>query len=237
MKIFIFAFCLSLVGIQSGEQNFEGILQINYKSLSGGRNAADVYVKGDKFYIKKVFGGCDRYDSYIYDAGTHVLTCLSPQSPKTALSMDIDKVLNIYDTMHLKSAFKTHVTTSYETTSSIKKIEGIDCVQKRTINQDTTYEIWTSDLKMNYRSLIPVLRLTGFWGYAEDKNNTILEGKVTIKNSSKNSTLNVNLVPTKVEDDLFVIPQNYQQVDLDKFLVNGYKSPRFGELVKAFTGF
>ena len=82
-----------------------------------------------------------------------------------------------------------------------------------------------------------MLRVTGFWGDAEDDNNTILESKVTIKNSSKSSTVNVNVVPTKVDDDLFVIPQDYQQVNLDKFLVNEYKSPRFGELVKAFTGF
>ena len=82
-----------------------------------------------------------------------------------------------------------------------------------------------------------MLRVTGFWGDAEDGNNTILEAKITIKNTSKGSTINVTPIPIKVGDDLFVIPQDYQQVNLDKFLVNEYKSPRFGELVKAFTGF
>ena len=82
-----------------------------------------------------------------------------------------------------------------------------------------------------------MLRVTGFWGDAEDGNNTILEAKITIKNTSKASTINVTPIPIKVGDDLFVIPQDYQQVNLDKFLVNEYKSPRFGELVKAFTGF
>jgi len=237
MKIFLFVFSQFLICISSKAQTFEGILQIDYRNASGSRNAADVYVKGDRFYIKKVYGGCERYDSYIYDIGTHTLTCLSPQSPKTALSLDIDHVLDIYEAKHLKPSFKTHISHPYEPTSSAKKIAGINCSQKKSVDQDTTYEIWTTDLKLNYRNLIPVLRVTGFWGDAEDGNNTILEGKMTIRNSSKTSTVNVNLVPTKVEDDLFIIPQNYQQVDLDKFLINEYKSPRFGELVKAFTGF
>lgn len=237
MKILMYFFFLTFIYIRSDAQVFEGIVQIDYRSASGSRNAVDVYVKGDRFYIKKVYGGCDRYDSYIYDAGTHTLTCLSPQNPKTALSLDIDKVLDIFETKHLKPAFKTHISHPYEPTSVTRKIAGFDCKQKKAIDQDTTYEIWTTDLKLNYRRLIPMLRVTGFWGETEDDNNTILESKVTIRNSSKSSTVNVNLVPTKVEDDLFVIPQNYQQVDLDKFLVNEYKSPRFGELVKAFTGF
>ena len=237
MRILLYAVLLTFICIRSEAQTFEGILQINYKSLSGSRNAVDVYVKGDRFYIKKVYGGCDRYDSYIYDVGTHTLTCLSPQSPKTALSLDIDKVLDIFKTKHLKPAFKTHISHPYEPTSSTKKIAGINCIQKKAIDQDTTYEIWTTDLKLNYRSLIPMLRVTGFWGDAEDGNNTILEAKIAIKNTSKASTINVTPIPIKVGDDLFVIPQDYQQVNLDKFLVNEYKSPRFGELVKAFTGF
>jgi hypothetical protein len=45
------------------------------------------------------------------------------------------------------------------------------------------------------------------------------------------------VIKSKVDDKVFKISADYQQVDLDKFLINEYKSPRFGDLVKAFTAF
>jgi hypothetical protein len=218
-------------------QSFEGILQIDYRSESGAKNAVDVYVKGNKFYIKKVFGGCGRYDSYIYDTHTRLLSCLCPQNPKTALSLDIDKVLGIYEAKQLRPGFKIHISRPYASTSKSKKIADIKVIQKKTAVQDTSYEIWTAQLDINYIDLIPVLRVIGFWSDVEDGNNTILESRTENKKTAKFSTINVTPLTTKVDKALFTIPQDYQQVDLDKFLVNEYKSPRFGELVKAFTGF
>ena len=218
-------------------QSFEGILQIDYRNEAGTRNAVDVYVKGDKFYIRKVIGGCGRYDAYIYDTHTRMLCCMSPVSPKTALSLDIDKVLSIYEAKQLRPGYKTHISHPYTPSAKSKKIAEIKVIQKKASAQDTTYEIWTAQLDINYVDLIPVLRVIGFWGDAEDGNNTILESRTVNKKTSKSSTINVTPVTTKVEKGLFTIPQEYQQVDLDKFLINEYRSPRFAELVKAFTGF
>ena len=218
-------------------QSFEGVLQIDYRSEAGGRNAVDVYVKGDKFYIRKVYGGCDRYDAYIYDTKTRMLSCLSPVSPKTALKLDLDKVLDIYETKQLKPNFKIHIHHSYTSSTASKNIGNINTIQKKASDQDASYEIWVADLKINYSALIPLLRVIGFWGDAEDGDNVILECKTTNKKTSKTSTISITLAKSKVEDSIFNIPQAYQQVDLDKFLVNEYKSPRFGDLVKAFTGF
>jgi hypothetical protein len=221
----------------SHAQSFEGLLQIDYRSESGSRNAVDVYVKGDKFFIRKVFGGCDRYDAYIYDTGTHTVSCFSPQPPKTALSVDIDKVLDIYETKQLKPNYKKHIAHSYTPSAASKKIENINAIQKKASDQNATYEIWTTDLKINYRALIPLLRVTGYWGDAEDGNNAILESKTINKKTAKVSTITVVPSKTKVDESMFKIPQIYQQVDLDKFLVNESKSPRFDDLVRAFTGF
>ena len=236
MRNLIFAL-FSIICIYSRAQSFEGILQIDFRNESGTKNAVDVYVKGDKFYIKKVFGGCDRYDSYILDTKNSMLSCLSPQSPKTALSLDIEKVLNIYEKKELKPAFKMHISHPFTSSNASKKISDINVVQKKASDQDVSYEIWCADMKINFSALIPVLRVTGFWGDEEDGNNVILESKTTNKKTSKVSTVNVTVARVKVEDKLFKIPQAYQQVDLDKFLVNEYRSPRFGDLVKAFTGF
>ena len=237
MRNLICTFFLVVICTYTYGQSFEGLLQIDYRSESGNRNAVDVYVKGDKFFIKKVFGGCDRYESYIYDTKTHMLSCLSPQSPKTALSLDIDKVLDIFETKKLKQVFSIHISNVYSASGMTKKIENLNAIQKKASDSSTSYEIWVSDLKINYSVLIPVLRLIGFWGNAEDGNNVILESKTINRKTSKSATTNVNPQRTKVDDSLFTIPKDYQEVDLDKFLVNEYKSPRFGDLVKAFTGF
>ena len=234
LSIFLFFLAIS---ISSYAQTFEGILQIDYRSESGGKNAIDVYVKGDKFCMQKLYGGCDRYNVYIYDTRTRILSCLSPQAPKTALSLDADKVMSIYEGKHLKPGYQVHTSHPYSATVSSKKIGDLHVMQKKGADQDGSYEIWVSDLKINYSDLIPVLRLLGFWGDPEDDDNVILESRTVNKKTSKYSTINVTPVKTKVEDELFKIPDVYQLVDLDKFLVNEYKSPRFGDLVKAFTGF
>jgi uncharacterized ParB-like nuclease family protein len=237
MRKFLSIFLLIIVYTSGHAQSFEGILQIDYRNESGARNAIDVYVKGTKFYMRKVFGGCDRYNAYIFDTRTRILSCLSPQSPRTALSLDIDKVLSIYENKQLKPGYKIHVDHAYTVTSISKKIADISSVQKKAADQDATYEIWTADLKINFGDLIPILRVIGFWGDAEDDDNAILESKTVNKKTSKYSTINVTPVKSKVDDSVFIISDSYQFVDLDKFLVNEYKSPRFGELVKAFTGF
>jgi len=237
MRNFFFTLFLILIHSFTDAQAFEGILQIDYRTESGGKNAIDVYVKGDKFFMRKVFGGCDRYSAYIFDTRSRILSCLSPQAPKTALSLDIDKVLAIYEHKQLRPGYKIHTSHPYISSSLIKNIDDIKAIQKKASDSLATYEIWTTDLQVNYSDLIPVLRVVGFWGDAEDGDTVILQSRTVNRKTSKASTINVTPVKTKVEDDLFQIPQDYQQVDLDKFLVNEYKSPRFGDLVKAFTGF
>lgn len=237
MTKMLYTLLLALIFIPGYAQSFEGILQIDYRSESGTKNAVDVYVKGDKFYLKKLFGGCDRYDSYVYDTKTRMLICMSPQSPKTALHMDLDKVLDIYETKQLKPGYKIHMSQSYTATSQSKKISDNKVTQKKASDEAAGYEIWTADLHINYASLLPLLRVIGFWNGAEDGNNVILENKITNKKTSKTSSVNIVVVKSKIDDSMFKISSDYQQVDLDKFLVNEYKSPRFGDLVKAFTAF
>ena len=235
-KLICTIFLLSVFS-QIHAQAFEGVLQIDYRNEKGSRNAVDVYVKGDSFFMKRLYGGCDRYDSYIYDARAHALSCLSPQSPKTALSMDISKVLDIYETKNLKPGYHIHMPQDYTETGSTKKIEGLRAAQKKASDTAASYEIWTTDIKVNFGELMPVLRMVGFWGDAEDSSNVILESKTVNLKTKKSTSVAVLPIKKKVDNSLFVIPQDYQQVDLDKFLVNEYKSPRYGDLVKAFTGF
>lgn len=237
MRSLLCILILTVLHASAGAQSFEGLLQIDYRNEAGGRNAVDVYVKGERFFIKKVFGGCDRYDSYIFDARTRVLSCLSLQSPKTALSLDIDKVLDIYESKQLKPGFRAHTSHTYSPSGTSKKISDIMTQQKKAADDIATYEIWTADIKVNFADLIPILRVVGFWGDAEDENKAILESRTVNRKTNKYSTISVTVAKIKVEENLFKIPQVYQLVDLDKFLVNEYKSPRFGELVKAFTGF
>lgn len=237
MRILLPALLFGFIYYQAGAQAFEGMMQIDYRSLSGSKSAADIYVKGNRFYIKKVYGGPDRYEGYIFDAGTHTLTCLSPQSPKTALSFDINKILGIFESRQLKPSFQIHKAWVYQATSVSRKTDAGQCTEKKAIAQDTLSVICTKQMDINFQALVPVLRLIGYWGEAEDSNSVILDSKVTIRHTPKNSTSSLNLIEMKVEDAAFKIPENYQQVDLDKFLVNEYKSPRYGDLVRAFTGF
>jgi hypothetical protein len=233
--LFTLLFAISYAAIYA--QSFEGLLSIDYKSETGNRSAADVYVKGEKFYIKKVFGGCSRYNEYIYSSKTRVLSCLSPQPPKTALSLDADNVMDIYEKKQLRSGYHVHISHPYEITGASKKIEGVIADEKKASDSSGTYDIWETDLKISFGDLLPILRVIGYWGDAEDGDNAILESKTITGKSLKASTITLTPQKMKVDDNIFIIPDSYQQVDLDKFLVNESKSPRFNDLVKAFTGF
>lgn len=237
MTKLLYTLLLATIFSQAPAQAFEGVLQIDYRTETGSKNAVDVYVKGDHFFIKKVYGGCDRYDAYVYDTKNHTLVCMSPQSPRTALHMDIEKVLDIYETKQLKPGYKIHMSQPYAATSQTKKISDNKVIQKKAAGDNDNYEIWTSELNINYKALLPLLRVIGYWGETEDGNNVILESKATNKKTSKTSTVTVVVLKNKVDDNLFKVSADYQQVDLDKFLINEYKSPRFGDLVKAFTAF
>ena len=237
MRKLLFIFLVQIICTCLCAQHFEGVLKIDYTEESGKKNAVDVYAKGDKFFIKKIYGGCDRYDAYIYDTGLHTLCCLSAQNPKVSLRLNIDQILQIYDDKHLKPGYKIHQVQTYTTTGATKPIVNNMTIQKKAIEQNVKYEIWVSDLKINYGYLIPVLRVLGFWDATEDGDSAILETQVTNLHTKKVSTITATPYKIKVEDRMFVIPDQYQQVDMDKFLANENKSPRFGDLVKAFAGF
>jgi hypothetical protein len=230
--LFISIFCTHACG-----QAFEGVLKIDYLDEAGRKNAVDVYVKKDKFFIKKIFGGCDRYDYYIYDTRLHALWCMSPQNPQTALRLNIDQILDIYEKKQLKPNYEIHATQLYTPTNNTKKIGGFKATQKKADEANAAYEIWVADMDIDYTSLIPVLRVMGFWNMTEDNGNTILESQAINKKTKAKSNIDVMPAQGKVDDDMFKIPASFQQVDMDKFLVNESKSPRFGDLVKAFAGF
>ena len=234
-SLLVFFLFFLLIGTRA--QSFEGVLKIDYVEETGKKNAADVYVKNDKFFIKRVYGGCERYDSYIYDTGLHTLCCLSMQNPKVSLRLNIDQILQIYEDKHLKPGYKIHKEQTYTATPASKQIINIKVQQEKASDSSHVYEIWVSDIQLNYSNLIPVLRVLGFWDDTEAGDSMILETHITNIQTKKTSYITVSPFRTKVEDKMFEIPAQYQQVDMDKFLANENKSPRFADLVKAFAGF
>jgi hypothetical protein len=236
-KFFSVLVALMICSFSSSAESFEGVLRVEYKDEAGKTNTAEVFVKGDKYYIKKIVGGCEKYSAYILDLKANSLSCLNDRNPKTATSFNPDKVLGLYEKGNLKPGYKTHESQPYVQASATKSIGEIAVSQRRVSLDTMTYEIWTGALKIDYHSLIPVLRIAGFWNKEEDGTNAILEGKTTNKITNKTTTVSVTPSKMTVSEKLFEVPKDYQVVDLNKFISDQSSSPKIGQLVKAFAGF
>ena len=236
MKFFNLLSAMILYSLANA-QAFEGVLKIDYKDESGKPNSAEVFVKGDKYYIRKTNGGCEKYGAYLLDTKTHSLTCLNERKPKTALEFNTDKVLTIYEKSKLKLGYKMHESQTYQAISSTKQIGEITASQKKAALDTMAFEIWTADIKVDFHMLIPVLRIAGFWNKTEDGSNAILEAKTTNIRTTKTTTINVTATKMKVGEKLFEVPKDFQVVDLNRFISEQASSPKIGDLVNGFAGF
>ena len=237
MKRFIAILSATMIYMAAYAQSFEGVLKVDYKDESGKINSAEVFIKGDKYYIRRTSGGSEKYGAYLLDVKTHSLTCLNERKPKTALTFDTDKVLAIYEKSKLKPGYKVHESQSYRPISSTKQIGEITATQKKAALDTMAFEIWTTDIKVDFHTLIPVLRISGFWNKTEDGTNAILEGKTTNIRTSKTTTVDIAITKMKVGDKLFELSKDYQVVDLNRFISEQSSSPKIGDLVKGFAGF
>lgn len=236
MKNFFAAIVAFVIFSFAHAQTFEGAMRIEYKDESGKVNSANVIVKGDKYCIKRVAGGSERYNSYILDATAHSLTCINDRNPKSAVVFNTDKVLAIYEKNKFKPGYKVHDSQAYKPTGTNKKIGEITAAQKRANADTMAYEVWSADIKVDFKSLIPVLRLAGFWSALEDGQNAILEGKVMNRKTAKSSTITVTPSKLKADDKLFTLTRDYQVVDLNKFIAEQAQSPKLAELVRGLVG-
>ncbi len=235
MKKLIALLPLLIVSAVMFAQSFTGALRTEYKDENGRQNNAEIFIKGDKCYIRKISGGA-KYAAYILDITNHSLTCLNDQGNKTAVVFDIDKVLPIYEKNAYLPGYKVHNTQAYRNTGATEKIGDQTASIKKAITDSFSYEIKTADLKINVQRLIPVLRLAGFWGPAEDGSNAILQGKVMNRKTSKTSTL--AMTPVKMEPDtkLFDVSKDYQVVDINKFMADQAHNAKMGDFVRGFVG-
>lgn len=216
-------------------QGFTGALRTEYKDDNGRQNNTEIFIKGDKCYIRKISGGA-KYSAYILDITNHTLTCLNEKDNKTAVVFDVDKVLPLYEKNAYLPGYKVHNTQAYRNTGATEKVGELTSTIKKAITDSFSYEIKSADIKVNVQRLIPVLRLAGFWGLAEDGNNAILQGKVMNRKSSKTST--VSMTPVKMEPDtkLFDVPKDYQVVDINKFMADQAHNAKMGDFVRGFVG-
>ncbi|MBS1625067.1 MAG: hypothetical protein JST83_13660 [Bacteroidetes bacterium] len=216
-------------------QGYTGALRTEYKDENGRQNNTEVFIKDNKYYIRKISGGA-KYSGYILDVTNHSLTCLNDQGNKTAVIFDIDKVLPLYEKNNYLPGYKVHNTQAYRNTGATEKIGEQTAAVKKAIADSFSYEIMTADLHINMQRLIPVLRLAGFWGSAEDGNNAILKGKVTNRKTSRTSTM--AMTPVKIEPDtrLFDVPKEYQVVDINKFMADQAHNAKMADFVRGFVG-
>ncbi|MCW3127627.1 MAG: hypothetical protein JWO03_3285 [Bacteroidetes bacterium] len=235
-KYFAFLFAAAMC-VFANAQGYEGALRIEYKDSTGKANNADIFIKGDKYYIKRAGGGSEKYTAYILDLKTGNLTCINDLNPKSAVIFNRDKVLGIYEKSKFKPGYKMHETQPYKASPATKKIGDINATPKKAASESTLYEISTADIKVNFHALIPVLRIAGFWNDIEDGSNAILEGKTTNRKTNKVSTITVTPTKMKPEDKLFEVPKGYQQVDLNRFIAEQAQSPKLADLVRGLAGF
>ena len=237
MKKYFAIFIAALVCSLAHGESYEGVLKIEYKDESGKSNSAEIFIKGDKYFIKKVAGGCEKYSAYLLDAKTHNLSCMSDHTPKTAVVFNTDKVLALYEKNRFKPGYKMHESQAYKPISSTKQISEITVSQKKAALDTMAFEAWTAEIKVDFHTLIPVLRIAEFWNKLEDGSNAILEGKTTNIRTTKTSTVSITLTKMQISDKLFEVPKEFQVVDLNKFIIEQASSPKLGDLVRAFAGF
>jgi len=135
MKKYLSLLFISLVCLITHAASFEGVLKIDYKDEAGKVNSAEVFIKGDKYFIKKVTSGCEKYSAYILDVKTHGLTCIDDHKPKTAVTFNADKVLAIYEKNKFKSGYKIHQSQPYKATSATKPIGEYTANQKKSTSR------------------------------------------------------------------------------------------------------
>ena len=233
-KLFAFLPLIFFVSVMFA-QGYTGMLRTEYKDENGRQNNAEIFIKGDKCYIRKVSGGA-KYAAYVLDITNHSLTCLNTQGNKTAVVFDIDKVLPLYEKNGYLPGYKVHNTQTYRNTGATEKIGDQTVNIKKAIADSLSYEIKTADLKVNMQRLIPVLRLGGFWCQAEDGNNAILQGKITNRKSGKTSSLSMTPVKMGPDAKLFDVPKDYQVVDINKFMADQAHNAKMGDFVRGFVG-
>jgi len=237
MKQFIFSFWLTLVSISSFSQAFEGSLKVGFKDESGVLNSAEIMVKAKKFYIKRITGGNEKYDAYIFDSEKRELSCISIATPKTAVIFNSDKVFKIYEQNKLKPDFKIIISQTSKPTGHTKIIEKEKLIQIAISSTSFTADAWYDAATVNFQDLIPVLRIAGFWNEVQVGNTNFAEVTLKNKKTNKSSSLKVVRIKAAVNDVSFEIPKGIQKVDLNKFINEQEKSLKLPSIVKAFAGF
>lgn len=235
MKKFLALLPLIAITMILQAQDYTGALRTEYKDENGRQNNAEIFVKGGKCYIRKVTGGA-RYAAYILDLTNHSLSCLNDQGNKTAVVFDIDKVLPLYEKNGYVPGYKVHNTQAYHNTGATEKIGDQTTTVKKATSDSFFYEIKTADIKINMQRLIPVLRLAGFWGQAEDGNNVILQSKVTNRKTAKISSTTMVAIKMDPESKLFEVSKEYQIVDINKFMADQSHNAKMADFVRGFVG-
>jgi hypothetical protein len=212
-------------------------MKVDYKDATGKLNAAEISLKGDSAYIKKLSGGCEKYDAYIYDMKQHNLTCISMKNPKTAVAFNTDKVLPVYEKNKLKADYKVHYSQKYTVSKAVAQVNGIPLKEERCNDGKMLYVINVGPAKINYSALIPVLRIADFWNNQEEGNSNIIVASTIDAETQKKTSINVSITPGKVNVKLFDLPKDIQKVDINKILTDKATSPKLPELVKGLAGF
>jgi hypothetical protein len=237
MKKVMLVFLLAVLGFSAFSQSFEGMLKIDFKDETGALNAVEVKVKGKNFFIKRITGGNEKYDSYFFNSEKRELSCVSTATPKTAVVFNSDKVFKIYEQNNLKPGFAVNVSQSAKNTGQTKTVEKEKLTQKIITATTFTADVWCDASTVNFQDLIPVLRIAGFWNEVQDGNTNFAEVNCKNTKTAKVSPLKIVKTKSSLSDDVFEIPKGIQKVDLNKFINEQEKSPKLPALVKAFAGF
>jgi hypothetical protein len=100
---------------------------------------------------------------------------------------------------------KMHESQIYKAISATKQIGEITAVQKKSALDTMAFEIWTADIKVDFQTLIPVLRISGITGI---KQKMVLMPYWKPKQPISellNTTINVATTKMKVDEKSFEI--------------------------------
>lgn len=231
------AILLLLISCIGLAQSFEGTFVVTYKNDKGVISKAEIKVKDQQLRIKNIVGGVAKYDCYLLNLATHDFYTVSTADKKVAIKYNADKLLALYDQNQLKENFRVKPELSYKPTEKIKEENSLKLTKYTGENDFIKGSFWSSNYNFNFCSIIPLLRLTGFWNNIQAENGIITSGEEFNKVAKTESTVNVTIQKETIGDDTFKVPANYLQKDFAKIMEQEKGNKDLNLIVQTFAGF
>ena len=233
-KCFLISLFLFVIASISGnmklraDNNFEGIIIYELKGDAidniSQKETLTFMVKNNKARIEVQEEGSDVSESgaviLIDMANDTYTTMIEKDGEKMAMSFDLSEFKSMID--NIRQGEDTASGMDVKVTDETIKINGYNCQKVIMRNTKMENEAWiTKEISPDLSKLFPVFKTTEGWKqYTHAYEGFVMKVKTKYKDEKdiKNYSYKANVKEKALEDKLFNIPSDYQQVDMGQMM-------------------